>query len=145
MDYLFNMSLKQKLQLETLKLERDTLGMLLASKDEKNTQHKIKTDSYIPMNSDTEIYANYASNGLLVQQNNTYVDKEKIWNALANIIGSHGSEYAIDGKLYTEEQIPKMPSDMLETLKAQDNTLVIKSGTFYGIETTDGGIETKWE
>lgn len=144
MDYLFNMSLKQKLQLETLKLERETLGMLLSSKDEKNMQHKMKTDSYIPMSGDTEIYANYASSGLLVQQNNTYVDKEKIWNALANISGSHGSEYEIDGKLYTEEQIPKMPSDMLETLKAQDNTLVVQSGTFYGIETTDGGTATKW-
>ena len=144
MDYLCGMNLKQKLQLRTLELNRDTAEILLSSKNKKNTQHKTGSDSYIPMCGDTDIYANYTGRGML-QQNMTADENQKIWNYLSNFSGTmQNGEFVIDNKVYKSSEVSKIPSGMLQDLKAEENTLVLKSGVFYGVETNDGGTETKW-
>ena len=151
MDFLHNW------QLRNLESNNSAMKILLSSvgKQPKNAQKvSSKMDSYIPSTGCDSIYATYSNMSISLQQQITIsmsqckVPSEymKLWDTIKKydqiLLPKHG--FTVDGKLYKYEAIPKMPSEMLKDLKAENNELVIEDDVYYGIETNDGGTPTKW-
>lgn len=157
MSGLNSMAFLQNWQLTNLKSDDSAMKILLSSlgKQQKNTQKVLsKMDSYVPSTGCDNIYATYSNMSISIQQQSTISMSQckipseymKLWDVIKNydqvLLPKQG--FTVEGKLYKYEDIPKMPSGMLKDLKAENNELVIEDDVYYGIETNDGGIQTKW-
>lgn len=140
-----NMSIIQKMKLNMQMLESSALKILL-SKDTEKMMHT-DTDTYTQQKQGVYVYTNYTVLGTL-QDENTRVSKEEIWEYLSNFQTQGGGVltggFTIKGQFFEFDQVEKMGEDVLQEIKAVNNVLTLESGIYYGITTHDGGEENTW-
>ncbi|MCI8389948.1 MAG: hypothetical protein HFI35_04470 [Roseburia sp.] len=113
------------------------LDILMPSGDSKRAETN-RRDLFERTGEEEGIYSLYSRHGQLVENSRCFSVEDIAEINWADYVRGFNGCFEMQGKLYPFKNLPKIPTDMMQPIRAVDNCITLKQGEYYKFTASDG-------